>query len=52
LSDEYLLDVLIFSSPSRPWRDVMVSGRWVVRDHRHDAEAPQAFKAAISGLVG
>jgi formimidoylglutamate deiminase len=29
------LDALVFSSPGRPWRDVMVAGRWVVRDHRH-----------------
>jgi len=30
-----LLDALVFSSPGRPWRDVMVAGRWVVQDHRH-----------------
>jgi formimidoylglutamate deiminase len=30
-----LLDALVFSSPGRPWRDVMVAGRWVVREHRH-----------------
>ena len=51
LPDEHLLDALVFSSPGRPWRDVMVSGRWVVRNHRHDAEAAQAFKAAMAGLV-
>ena len=25
-----LLDALVFSSPGRPWRDVMVAGRWVL----------------------
>lgn len=30
-----LLDALIFSSPGRPWRDVMVGGRWLIRDHEH-----------------
>jgi formimidoylglutamate deiminase len=32
-----LLDALIFSSPGRPWRDVMVAGRWVVQNHHHAA---------------
>jgi formimidoylglutamate deiminase len=30
-----LLDGLVFSSPSSPWHDVMVAGRWVVSAHRH-----------------
>jgi formimidoylglutamate deiminase len=30
-----LLDALVFSSPSAPLRDVMVAGRWAVRDGRH-----------------
>jgi formimidoylglutamate deiminase len=30
-----LLDALVFSSPGRPWRDVLVAGRWIVQDHRH-----------------
>ena len=29
------LDALVFSSPGRPWRDVMVSGRWALRKHHH-----------------
>jgi formimidoylglutamate deiminase len=29
------LDALVFSSPGRPWADVMVAGRWVVRDGHH-----------------
>jgi formimidoylglutamate deiminase len=32
---ERLLDALVFSSPGRPWRDVMVAGRWVISGHRH-----------------
>ena len=32
-----LLDALVFSSPGRPWRDVMVAGTWVVQDHHHAA---------------
>ncbi|HEX9708321.1 MAG TPA: formimidoylglutamate deiminase [Steroidobacteraceae bacterium] len=50
--DEQLLDALVFSSPSRPWRDVMVSGRWVVRNRRHDARAEQAFEAVMTELAG
>jgi formimidoylglutamate deiminase len=50
--DGQLLDALVFSSPSRPWRDVMVAGRWVVCNHCHDAGAAQVFKAAMSGLAG
>jgi formimidoylglutamate deiminase len=49
--DEQLLDALVFSSPSRPWRDVMVAGRWVVRNRRHDGGAAQAFRAAMSELA-
>jgi len=28
------LDALVFSSPGRPWRDVMVAGEWVLQAHR------------------
>ena len=46
------LDALLFSSPGRPWRDVMVAGRWAVREHRHaNAEAiAQRFEAAMHEL--
>ncbi len=46
------LDALVFSSPSRPWRDVMVAGRWVLKDHRHADAAGIAdrFSAAMSEL--
>jgi len=33
-----LLDALVFAGATRPWRDVMVAGRWVLREHQH-AEA-------------
>jgi len=29
------LDALVFSSPGRPWRDVLVAGRWALRNHHH-----------------
>jgi len=47
-----LLDALVFSSPGRPWRDVMVGGRWVVVDRRHahaDAIAAR-FTATMAEL--
>ncbi|TAK53357.1 MAG: formimidoylglutamate deiminase [Gammaproteobacteria bacterium] len=48
----HLLDALVFSSPGRPWRDVMVAGRWVVRDHRHRGAGAIAdrFGAAMDKL--
>jgi formimidoylglutamate deiminase len=47
-----LLDALVFSSPGRPWRDVMVAGRWIVRDHRNAAAAliAQRFEATMREL--
>jgi formimidoylglutamate deiminase len=53
IPDDRCLDALIYSSPGRPWRDVMVGGRWVVREHRH-AQAgaiAAAFKTAMSDLT-
>ena len=46
------LDALVFSSPGRPWRDVLCGGRWVVREHRHaDADAiARDFTAAMATL--
>lgn len=47
-----LLDALVFSSPTRPWRDVLVAGRWVVRAGAH-AAAPaiaQRFARALQRL--
>jgi formimidoylglutamate deiminase len=44
-----VLDALVFSSPSASFRDVMVAGRWVLRDSRHpNAEAiAKRFEAAM-----
>jgi formimidoylglutamate deiminase len=36
---ESMLDHLVFAGGSAAIRDVMVAGRWVVKDHRHEAEA-------------
>jgi len=46
------LDALVFSSPGRPWRDVMVAGRWALREHRHTGAAPiaEAFAQAMAAL--
>ncbi|HET9822489.1 MAG TPA: amidohydrolase family protein, partial [Burkholderiaceae bacterium] len=41
-----LLDALVFASPVRPWRDVMVAGRWAIRAH----EAP--LQAAVAEAFG
>lgn len=52
--NDHLLDTLVFSSPGRPWRDVMVAGRFIVRDHRHaNASAVAAdFERAMAQLWG
>jgi formimidoylglutamate deiminase len=47
-----LLDALVFAGVSRPWRDVMVGGRWQLRGHRHtqgDAVA-ERFESAMREL--
>jgi len=47
-----LLDALVFSSPGQPWRDILVAGRWVQREHRlaarHDIAA--RFATAMHAL--
>jgi formimidoylglutamate deiminase len=52
VDDDHLLDALVFSSPGRPWRDVMVAGRWQVKDHRHPAadQVAARFKRAMQQL--
>ena len=47
-----LLDALVFSSPGRPWRDVMVAGHWRVSDHRQAGNEQRlaAFADAMHGL--
>jgi formimidoylglutamate deiminase len=51
---EALLDALIFAGNANPVRDVMVGGKWQVRDgaHRAEAEASQAYRAALAALAG
>jgi formimidoylglutamate deiminase len=54
LPPAHLLDALVFSSPSRPFRDVMVAGRWVAQSHRHPEAAAIAarFTTAMQELWG
>jgi formimidoylglutamate deiminase len=53
-ADGSALDHLVFAGGSRAIRDVMVAGRWVVRDGRHAAEAAlaQPFAALMQRLSG
>ena len=46
------LDAMVFSSPDRPWCNVMVSGRWVIRDHLHQQAETMAheFSQAMAEL--
>ena len=50
--DSRTLDAMIFSSPSAPFDDVMVAGRWVIRDGVHPATTTiaNAFADAMCGL--
>ncbi len=52
VAPERSLDALVFSSPTAPWRDVMVAGRWVLRDGVHPAAAAigERFAAALGEL--
>jgi formimidoylglutamate deiminase len=43
---ERLLDALVFSSPGQPFRDVLVAGRWALRDHRATGGADTAARFA------
>jgi formimidoylglutamate deiminase len=47
-----LLDALVFAGAVRPWRDVMVAGRWMLRTHQHSDEAGIAarFEQAMQRL--
>nr|HET7857776.1 hypothetical protein [Caldimonas sp.] len=49
-----MLDALVFSSPTLPWRDVMVAGRWRIRAGRHRGAAAIARRYAktIEALSG
>jgi formimidoylglutamate deiminase len=46
--DERLLDGLVFSSPGRPFGDVMVGGRWVLRGHRVPQQSAVAGRFATA----
>jgi len=46
-----LLDALVFSSPARPFVDVMVAGRWVI-DAQREAEIGTRFEHAMRELWG
>jgi len=49
-----IADAFVFAGDGSPVRDVMVGGRWVVREGRHAAEAPvrAAFHASLRRLFG
>ena len=46
------LDALVFSSPGRSWRNVMVAGRWVIRNqcHQQAHAVASAFAAVMHEL--
>jgi formimidoylglutamate deiminase len=48
------LDALVFSSPGRLWRDVMVAGRWVIRGRRHaqHERIARRFEGAMQSIWG
>ena len=52
LPPDRLLDGLVFCSPNRPFRDVLVAGRWVLRDHQHPQAGAigQRFVQAMAAL--
>jgi formimidoylglutamate deiminase len=49
---DYWLDAAVFSSPSHVWRDVLVAGRWVIRNGVHSEEQRIAarFSEAMKAL--
>ncbi|MCA8931181.1 MAG: formimidoylglutamate deiminase [Rhodospirillaceae bacterium] len=51
--DHHLFDALVFSGGGRRVRDVMVGGRWVVRDghHREERQILDAYREAVAGLI-
>jgi formimidoylglutamate deiminase len=52
-SGDAIANALVFSGATDMVRDVMVAGRWTVRDRRHRAEeqAAGAYKAALKELL-
>ena len=53
VSSSRMLDVMVFSSPSQPFANVMVAGRWVVRDNECPRRAliARAFENAMQALT-
>lgn len=52
--EEALLDAAVFAGNVNPVRDVLVGGRWVVRERRHPLreETAAAYRAALARLAG
>jgi len=52
IPQSHTLDAMVFSSPNRPFRDVLVAGRWVTRNHQtpHAARIAQRFVATMQEL--
>ncbi len=52
IPQSHTLDAMVFSSPIRPFRDVLVAGRWVTRNHQtpHAAHVAQRFVATMQEL--
>jgi formimidoylglutamate deiminase len=52
INTPHLLGTLVFSGNDNLVKDVMVGGRWVVRDHKHVAQTAiaQRFKQALADL--
>ena len=44
IAPSHTLDAMVFSSPNRPLRDVLVAGRWVTREHRTPGAAAIAAR--------
>ena len=53
MGDE-ILDSWVFCGEDTPVRDVMVSGRWVVRDGRHprQEQATGAYREVVERITG
>jgi len=51
--DDALLDALVFAGNTNPIADVMVGGRWAVRDgqHLHESRIAATFRRAIAALT-
>jgi formimidoylglutamate deiminase len=45
-----LLDALVFSSPAPCWREVMVAGRWVLREPGQAERIAKRFEQAMAEI--